>query len=108
MMAENQPGRRIVALTSDDVARLASLARIELTPEERERLTPELDVILTSVQQVAHVVDDSIPMMTHAMPLVNVMRQDEVRPSLSQDEVLAGAPASEDGRFRVPQILSED
>lgn len=97
-----------MTLTPEDVARLAGLARIDLDETECAELAPELDVILASVAQVAHVVDDSIPMMTHALPLVNVMRPDEVRPSLSQEEALRGAPDSEDGRFRVPRILGED
>lgn len=97
-----------MALTQEEVARLAALARLELDDSELAELAPELDVILTSVQQVADVVDDSIPLMTHALPLSNVMREDVVATSLTQDQALSGAPASEDGRFRVPQILSED
>lgn len=97
-----------MALTPEEVARLAALARIELDEEECAALAPELDVILASVQQVADVVDDSVPLMTHAMPLTNVMRPDVVTTSLTQEEALSGAPAEEDGRFRVPRILSED
>lgn len=96
-----------MALTPDDVARLAALARIDLDETECAELAPELDVILTSVTQVADVVDDSIPLMTHALPLTNVMRRDEVRPSLSQEQALSGAPDTEDGRFRVPRILGD-
>lgn len=97
-----------MALTPDDVARLASLARLELTDEELAQLAPELDVILAAVRQVADVVDETIPVMTHAMPLTNVMRADELRPSLTVEEALSGSPAHEDGQFRAPQILSED
>lgn len=94
-------------LSTTDVARLAELARIELTPEECERLAPQLDVILDAVAQVQEVAADDIPPMTHALALVNVFRPDEVRDSLPSDAVLAGAPAAEDGRFRVPRILGE-
>ncbi len=97
-----------MALTPEDVSRLAALARIELDETECEELAPELDVILNSVTQVADVVDESIPLMTHALPMTNVMRHDQVRPSLTQAEALFGAPDSEAGRFRVPRILSED
>jgi aspartyl/glutamyl-tRNA(asn/gln) amidotransferase, C subunit len=97
-----------VSLTPQEVARLASLARLELTEPECAELAPELDVILASVARVAEVARDDVPLMTHALPLANVMRADEVRPSLPQETVLAGAPAAEEGRFRVPQILSED
>lgn len=97
-----------MALTPDEVARLAGLARLQLTEQECAELAPELDVILTSVHQVAEVAGPDVPLMTHALPLVNVTRADVVAPSLSTAEALSGAPDSEDGRFRVPQILSED
>ncbi|MCC2593029.1 Asp-tRNA(Asn)/Glu-tRNA(Gln) amidotransferase subunit GatC [Tessaracoccus sp. OS52] len=100
--------RSTVALTPEEVARLAGLARIQLTEQECAELAPELDVILTSVHQVAEVAGPDVPLMTHALPLVNVTRPDVVQPSLTTAEALSGAPAAEDGRFRVPQILSED
>lgn len=98
----------IVALTPDEVARLAGLARLQLTEQECAELAPELDVILTSVHQVAEVAGPDVPLMTHALPLVNVMREDVVTESLATADALAAAPATEDGRFRVPQILSEN
>jgi aspartyl-tRNA(Asn)/glutamyl-tRNA(Gln) amidotransferase subunit C len=96
-----------VALSPDDVADLARLARIELTPAELEHLAPQLDVILESVAHVADVAADDIPPTSHALPLTNVFRADQVRPSLPRDAVLAGAPAAEDDRFQVPRILGE-
>lgn len=97
-----------MALTPDDVARLAALARIELSSEEREKLAPQLDVILDSVASVAQVAGADIPPTSHALPLTNVFREDVVKPSLSPEQVLSGAPAAEDGRFRVPRILAEE
>jgi len=94
-----------VALTTTEVARLAALARIDLSDEELARLAPQLDVILQSVAQVTEVAGDDVPPMSHALPLTNVFRADEVRPSLPVDSVLAAAPAVEDNRFRVPRIL---
>jgi len=94
-----------VALTTTEVARLAALARIDLSDEELARLAPQLDVILQSVAQVTEVASDDVPPMSHALPLTNVFRADEVRPSLPVDDVLASAPAVEDNRFRVPRIL---
>ena len=95
-------------LTPEDVAGLARLARIELTADEIAHLAPQLDVILESVAQVADVAATDIAPTSHALPLTNVFRADEVRPSLPRDAVLAGAPASEQDRFRVPQILGEE
>jgi len=97
-----------VPLTPDDVANLARLARIELTPDELALLAPQLDVILESVAHVSDVAADDIPPSSHALPLTNVFRDDVVVPSLPLADVLAGAPAAELDRFRVPRILGED
>ncbi|WP_420175306.1 Asp-tRNA(Asn)/Glu-tRNA(Gln) amidotransferase subunit GatC [Luteococcus sp. OSA5] len=97
-----------MALTPDDVARLAGLARIELSAEELERLAPQLDLILESVASVSEVAGDDVPATSHALPLSNVFRDDVVEPSMTPQQVLAGAPAAEDDRFRVPRILDEE
>jgi aspartyl-tRNA(Asn)/glutamyl-tRNA(Gln) amidotransferase subunit C len=97
-----------VALTAEDVANLARLARIELSEAELEVLAPQLDVILESVARVSEVAAQDIPPTSHALPLTNVFRSDELRPSLQRDQVLAGAPAAEQMRFRVPRILGEE
>ena len=97
-----------MALTTADVASLARLARIELTEAELKVLAPQLDVILESVAQVSEVAAQDIPPTSHALPLTNVFREDELRPSLPRGEVLAGAPAAEQMRFRVPRILGEE
>ncbi len=97
-----------MALTPQDVARLAALARLELTEPECAELAPELDVILNSVARVGEVAGDDVPLMTHTLPMTNVMRPDQVRDSLPQEAVLASAPDVEDERFRVPRILNED
>ncbi len=97
-----------MSLSTEDVARLAALARIELSTEELEVLAPQLDVILESVASVSALASDDIPPTSHALRLVNVMRPDEVRPSLPVEMVLANAPAAEQDRFRVPRILDEE
>ena len=97
-----------MGITADDVARLGALARIQLTPQECQDLAPELNVILESVRSVSEVAGPDVPMATHAMPLTNVFRDDVTMPSLTQQQALSGAPDSEDGRFRVPQILGEE
>ena len=94
-----------MALTTEDVANLARLARIELTEAELEVLAPQLDVILESVARVSEVAAQDIPPTSHALPLTNVFREDELRP---REEIWAGAPAAEQMRFRVPRILGEE
>jgi aspartyl-tRNA(Asn)/glutamyl-tRNA(Gln) amidotransferase subunit C len=97
-----------MALTVEDVARLADLARIELTGEELDKLTGQLDLILESVAVVQAAAGDDVIPTSHALDLVNVFREDTVKPSWPAEAMLAGAPAAEDGRFRVPHILEED
>lgn len=97
-----------MALSPEDVGRLAALARIELTDEELALFAPQLDVILDSVASVAGLAGDDVEPTSHAMPLTNVFRPDEVRPSFDARRALSGAPASEDDRFRVPRILDEE
>jgi len=97
-----------VALTPSEVARLGELARIELSDEELAHLAPQLDVILEAVARVSEVAGDDIPPTSHALPITNVFRADEVRPSLPVDAVLSGAPSAEGNLFRVPRILGEE
>ncbi len=96
------------SLTRDDVAHLASLARIDLSDAELDRMVGELDVILAAVAKVQQAPIDGVTPMSHPLPLTNVTRPDVVRPSLTPEEALAGAPAVEEQRFSVPRILTED
>jgi aspartyl-tRNA(Asn)/glutamyl-tRNA(Gln) amidotransferase subunit C len=95
-------------ISRDEVAHLARLARLAVTDAELDLFAGQLDVILGSVARVGEVAADDIPPTSHAVPLQNVFRPDELRPGLTQEQALAGAPAAEDGRFRVPQILGEE
>ena len=97
-----------VAISRAEVAHLARLARLALSDDELDRFAGQLDVIITSVARVAEVAADDIPPTSHSVPLTNVMRDDTVRPGLTQAEALAAAPAAEQGRFRVPRILDEE
>ena len=97
-------------ITRDDVAHLAGLARIALSDHELDRLAPELSKIVEAVATVSEALEeaDDVPPMSHPTPISNVFREDEVRPSLTPEEALAGAPADEDQRFLVPKILGEE
>ncbi len=96
------------SLTRSEVAHLARLARIQVSDAELDELAGQLDVILTSVARVGEVAADDIPPTSHAVPLTNVVRPDVVRPSLTAEQALSGAPATEEQRFRVPRILEEE
>ncbi|GAB3431716.1 Asp-tRNA(Asn)/Glu-tRNA(Gln) amidotransferase subunit GatC [Actinophytocola sediminis] len=95
-------------ISREEVAHLARLARLAVTEDELDKFAGQLDVILQSVARVGEVAAEDIPPTSHAVPLRNVYRADEIRPGLTQQQALAGAPAVEDGRFRVPRILGEE
>ncbi|NBO08192.1 MAG: Asp-tRNA(Asn)/Glu-tRNA(Gln) amidotransferase subunit GatC [Actinobacteria bacterium] len=95
-------------ISRDDVAHLAQLARIELEATEIDHLAGQLDVILGAVARVQEVAGADVAPTSHPLPLKNVFRPDVIRPSLTPEEALSGAPASEEQRFRVPQILGEE
>jgi aspartyl-tRNA(Asn)/glutamyl-tRNA(Gln) amidotransferase subunit C len=94
-------------LTRDDVANVAKLARLQLTESELDQYTLDLAGILEHAEDVASLDTAGVEPTAHPLPLVNVLRPDVVRPSLSRDEVLAMAPAAQDEQFRVPKILGE-
>jgi aspartyl-tRNA(Asn)/glutamyl-tRNA(Gln) amidotransferase subunit C len=96
------------SLSRGDVAHLARLSRLALTDAELDEYGGQLRVILDAVQRVSEVAADDVPPTTHAVPVVNVFREDTIRPCLSAAEALSGAPSAEDGKFRVPRILEED
>lgn len=96
------------AITRDDVAHLARLARIAMTDDELDHLAEQLDVILGAVARVQEVAAGDIPPTSHAVPLTNVFRDDVLVPTLGAEAALAAAPAAEDSRFRVPRILDEE
>ncbi|GHC45696.1 hypothetical protein GCM10010349_08040 [Streptomyces flavofungini] len=100
--------RRMPGITREEVAHLARLARLELKDEELDHFAGQLDDIIGAVARVSEVADQDVPPTSHPLPLTNVMRADEVRPSLTPEQALSGAPAQEQQRFKVPQILGED
>ncbi len=95
-------------LTRADVAHLAHLARLDLTDAELDLYRDQLSVILDAVAAVTAVATPDVEPTSHAVPLTNVFREDEPRPGLTREQALDQAPAAEDGRFRVPQILGEE
>jgi aspartyl-tRNA(Asn)/glutamyl-tRNA(Gln) amidotransferase subunit C len=95
------------SLSRDDVAKLAALARIEMTEAELIELSSQFGIILDAVARVQEVDLSDVKATSHPQPLQNVARPDVVASSLSPEAALSGAPAQEDSRFQVPQILGE-
>jgi len=90
------------------VAKVARLARLDLDQPELERMTAQLDSMLEHFADIDALDLADVAPMTQPYPLVNVMRPDVVQPGLDRGEVLAAAPAAEDGRFRVPPTQGMD
>ena len=96
------------AISKDEVARVAALARVALSREEVTRLAGELDAVASAFARVTSVVTPDLPATSHPVPLTNVLREDVVGLTLEVEELLAGAPAAQDSMFLVPQILGEE
>jgi aspartyl-tRNA(Asn)/glutamyl-tRNA(Gln) amidotransferase subunit C len=97
----------VSAISRDEVARLAQLARLALSDDELDSFAGQLDAILGYVSQVQSVDVTDVTPTGNPLKDVNVTRQDVVEPCLTQEQALAAAPATEDARFAVPRILGE-
>jgi aspartyl-tRNA(Asn)/glutamyl-tRNA(Gln) amidotransferase subunit C len=91
-----------VAITRDDVQHVARLARLAFGDDEADTMVEQLSTILGHVQALSDLDLSGVPPTAHALDLANVTRADAARDSWPRDEVLAGAPATQDGAFRVP------
>ena len=94
-------------ITLEEVEHVARLARLDLSPEEKERMRSQLDAILTYIDKLRQVDTENVEPTSHAIPMVNVMREDEVRPCFPLGDMLANAPERDGDLFRVPKIIEE-
>jgi len=92
-------------ISAADVAKVARLSRLDVTSEEIDRMTVQLDGMLEHFADIDALDLAAVEPMTQPYPLVNVFRADVPQPCLDREEVLAAAPAAEDGRFRVPPTV---
>ncbi len=88
-----------------DIAHVAKLARLDLSPDEMEGYRSQLSVILDHAARVQSLEGEPEPDVTHPLGMVNAFRADEIKSSLDRDEVLAASPESRDGYFVVPPAL---
>ncbi|MDE6124524.1 MAG: Asp-tRNA(Asn)/Glu-tRNA(Gln) amidotransferase subunit GatC [Eubacterium sp.] len=92
-------------ITPDLIKYLESLARITLNEDEEKKVGKELQDILTYIDKLNELDTEGVEAMSHCFPLTNVLRKDEVKPSMSPDEIVANAPESQDGTFVVPKTV---
>ena len=88
-----------------DIEKVARLARLQLSEDEKKRFEGQLDQILTHIEQLNRVDTTGVEPTSHAIPIHNAFREDEVKPSFPKEEVMGIAPAAEDGHFKVPRII---
>jgi aspartyl-tRNA(Asn)/glutamyl-tRNA(Gln) amidotransferase subunit C len=96
-----------VGLTRQEVEHIALLCRLGLSDEELERMREQMSHILENFQVLQDVDTTDVPPTAHSLALTDVCRDDEVRPSLSQEEVLLNAPDAEDRQFRVKAVFED-
>jgi aspartyl-tRNA(Asn)/glutamyl-tRNA(Gln) amidotransferase subunit C len=94
-------------ITRQDVEHVAELARLELTAAEKEQFIAQLNSILTYIAKLAELNTTDVEPTSHVIPMSNVFRDDQVRPSLDRDVVLQNAPQESHFFFKVPRIIEE-
>ncbi len=92
-------------ITIEEVRRVAALARLELSEVEVERMTDQLDAILSYVAKLDELETTGVAVTTHPQAVVNAFREDEVRPSLPRERALANAPEQNTESFVVPRVI---
>ncbi len=96
-----------MSLTRQDVEKVALLARLDLSESEAEAMTSQLGQILEYIDRLSELSTDDVEPMAHAIELLNVFRDDQVRPSLDRTEALANAPHHDDECYLVPAVLGD-
>jgi len=94
-------------VTDQDIQTVASLSRLRIRPDEAAEVTAQLDKFLTYVENLQAIDTSQIEPTTYALPMQNVFRADEVKPSLERELALSNAPLAENGYFKVPRVLEE-
>jgi aspartyl-tRNA(Asn)/glutamyl-tRNA(Gln) amidotransferase subunit C len=94
-------------ITQEDVEHVAELARLELAAAEKEQFIAQLNQILTYMEKLNELDTTGVEPTSHVIPLSNVLREDEVRPSLDREAVLQNAPEESHFFFKVPRIIEE-
>ncbi|MCI0708347.1 MAG: Asp-tRNA(Asn)/Glu-tRNA(Gln) amidotransferase subunit GatC [Ignavibacteriae bacterium] len=96
-----------MSVTIQDVEKIAALARLEFTPEEKEKFTRQFNDILAYMEKLNQLDTSNVEPLSHVIELKNVLREDVVKPGLTQEQALQNAPAKDDKFFKVPKVIGE-
>ncbi len=94
-----------MTISKEEVKHIALLARLELTPEQLEQFTRELDEIISYARKISSLDTENVKPTTHAMQVGNILREDEPRSSLSNEKALQNSPEKEGPYFKVPRLV---
>ena len=94
-----------MTISASDVERIARLARLDLSTEDTARFAAQMDAILGYVETLKELDTDAIRPTSHAVPMENAFREDEIAPSIGIEKALANAPAAAGSFFRVPKVI---
>lgn len=92
-------------VTKEMIEHVANLARLNLTEAEKEKLTVEMENIISYVDKLNELDTSGVEQTQHVMPIINVLRKDEVQPSYYREKILSNAPSDENGCFKVPKVV---
>lgn len=94
-------------VTKKDLENVAVLSRLRVPEDEQETYIQQMDAILTYMDNLSEVDTENVKPTTYALPMSNVFREDEVKPSLPREAALSNAPLQENGYFKVPKVLED-
>ncbi|HEX9829061.1 MAG TPA: Asp-tRNA(Asn)/Glu-tRNA(Gln) amidotransferase subunit GatC [Bacteroidota bacterium] len=96
-----------MSVTIKDVERIAALARLEFSQEEKEKFTRQFNDILAYMEKLNQLDTSNVEPLSQVIELKNVFREDEVKPGLTQEQALQNAPAKNDKFFKVPKVIGD-
>ncbi|MGA8941490.1 MAG: Asp-tRNA(Asn)/Glu-tRNA(Gln) amidotransferase subunit GatC [Thermoactinomyces sp.] len=96
-----------MAISKEEVYKVATLARLKLTEQEADQFTSQLNDILEFANKLNELDTENVQPTSHVLPIHNVFREDEVRPSIDREKALQNAPEQRDGMFYVPAVFEE-
>lgn len=96
-----------MSVTIKDVENIAALARLEYSETEKEKFTHQFNKILEYIEKLSEIDTTNVEPLSHVIELSNVFREDKIKPSFSQEEILMNAPSKTEKFFKVPKVIGD-